>query len=134
MIRMDKSYEALVALIPLFEHPDGPLYTPHRTEDREDGATVYYPPIYDSDAVSKWWDALYEAPEAKDVYGTLERAHVDAERILRLGDYSSLDASTTVALMLWLTRMERFGDGVVADALDDGTILDLLKHLRDIIG
>lgn len=30
--------------------------------------------------------------------------------------------------------MERFGDGVVADALDDGTILDLLKHLRDIAG
>lgn len=124
----------LVDLIPQFEvNPDN-LYKLHISEKRVDGGSDM--PYYEyANVIDEWWRLLYQSDDwdATTCYSVLETKRLDAREILGSGDFSHLDIQSVLALMTWITRRERFGEGTIAGFLRDGSILHLLKTLDRLI-
>ncbi|PJM75025.1 NADAR domain-containing protein [Bifidobacterium simiarum] len=124
-------YGPFIELIPQFDRPSHELYKWVRPESREKdvismGCYAYGP------AVDQWWHLIYTTHGWEDYHTVLEHADVDPNEALRSADYSVFDAVQIQALMTWLTQAERFCDGLIAEALDKGWILNLLRRLREL--
>lgn len=128
-----KDYDAgiarLIALIPQFEQPSDRLYSWKPSFERPDSAIQMGYHDYGK-AVDQWWSTLYDMPGIGNCHETLEAAHVDPRLAIKSKDFDGYGIDITLALMLWLTRAERFCDGIIAEAIDGGILLELLRHLK----
>ncbi|MBT1162921.1 ADP-ribosylglycohydrolase family protein [Bifidobacterium sp. SO1] len=136
----DDGLQELVQLIPEFqkamdEHRK--LYHWNDMTKDERGIYVYRGITYDP-IVDRYWHAIYKAwADNGDYHEWLEDLNLenptDLAEFYGNGDYDTLDLDSTLALLLIPTRQERFGDGSLCGYLDDGIILALLRHVREII-
>lgn len=127
----DFQYAPFVRLIPQLDRPAKELYEWVYPKPREEGVIPMGWCAY-GPAVDQWWDLVYATAGCTDCYTVLEDSGIEPWKTLRSGDYSKLNAKQVQALMTWLTRRERFGEGTVCESLDKGWLLNLLKRLRDI--
>lgn len=125
------TYGPFIDLIPQLDRPAGELCTWVNCESREESAAPMQWPSY-GPAVHQWQQLIDATPGSLECYATLERSGIDPGETLQSGDYSSLTAEQALALMTWLTRAERFCEGAIANALNEGWLLGLLNRLRDI--
>ena len=134
----EEGLRQLLALIPRFEQARAEgrrLYDDSHMSEEVDGKTVFRGVSYDS-LIGEWWEAVYKAwGDRGDYHQYLENMNLDDPNDLadfyRDGDFDTLDLDNTLTLLLFPTREERFSDGALCDFLDDGSILSLMRHLRD---
>ncbi|MBW3088128.1 NADAR family protein [Bifidobacterium sp. 82T24] len=127
----DFKYGPFIELIPQLDRPANELYKWVYPESHEEGVTPMGWCAY-GPAVDHWWHLIYSTPGCTDCYPVLERSGINPWKTLQSGNYSNLNAEQVQALMTWLTRRERFGEGTICESLDKGWLLNLLKRLRDI--
>ncbi|WP_219132250.1 ADP-ribosylglycohydrolase family protein [Bifidobacterium saguinibicoloris] len=137
--KMDAGVRKLVALAPRFEEAweEGrKLYDDSHTTDRDENGDFVYRGVRYDPLVDEWWHAVYEAwGNRGDYHDVLEELGLEDPReraeFYRDGDFDTLDLDSTLTLLLFPTREERFGDGALCWYLDNGAILRLLRHLTD---
>lgn len=93
-----------------------------------------------SEAVHKLADAVYEFVENNPEYELKNYQKLLEDRGLkwsmdsfREADVSIMDAQGILAMLVGLLRAERFCDGVVLEALENGLVLKWLARIRDIV-
>lgn len=135
----EEGLRQLIALIPRFEDAQKTgrrLYDNSHLSEEVDGKTVFRGVSYDP-LIDEWWKAVYKAwGDRGDYHDYLEDLNLsdmnDLADFYRDGDFDNLDLDSTLTLLLFPTREERFCDGALCDYLDDGSILYLMHHLRDL--
>ena len=95
----------------------------HRGEKLDDGSIQFGFPQYDEETRA-WVEALYDLD--------LTDKNYDIKR-LEGKEIESYTMDEVLTHMTWIIRMERFGDGHIASALEDGTIEKLGRRLREVI-
>lgn len=112
----------LTSLIGELDRPADELILSHKA-----GWTNYVEPV------SRWWDAVYEVDDAAgniNCYRELDRQGIDPWNAVRSGDFDGLDLPAVLALLMWITRRERFDEGTVEDCIRNGAIVGLLRRLE----
>ena len=82
--------------------------------------------------MDEWIHALYDAWDATTCYDVLEEHGIDPGPCLLAKSFSTLDTVSVLALMTWITRGERFCDGLIENHIENGSILALLQRLADL--
>ena len=124
-------YDKLTSLIPRFERPAEEL-APYIKCNIDDQGVIHIG-YWDYDSVvDDFWEILYATWDTPRYREVLNEQHINPRRALARDSYDSLDATAVLALLTWLTRAERFGDGVIAGAISSGKLLRLLKRLEAI--
>lgn len=85
--------------------------------------TLSYP-IYGDD-VKRWIDMFYESELG-------DRNYIDNSKLIKDKDIDRLTRDETLTRMTHLIRGERFCDGVIAKALENGELEALCVHLNEI--
>lgn len=92
-------------------------------ERRNDGATLSYP-VY-SDGVRDWIRAFYELELADQNY-------VEHYQNLHNKRIAEMNRDEILTCMTALIRGERFCDGLIASALEDGSLEELSERLNSL--
>ncbi|EFA23236.1 SWIM zinc finger domain protein [Bifidobacterium gallicum DSM 20093 = LMG 11596] len=123
-------FEALTAFITSFKEPPEPL---HRVEfmavDAAGSHRIGYS-VY-SEVVLSFIEAVLH--DSDDQYTkVLHRYGLDKDVSLDILNTDHLDDTLIVALLTMLVYKERRNEGVIAEALEDGSLVRLLERLRDV--
>lgn len=120
---MDGRYEELLGFIPVLkDETQMPL-------DRRS----YY--------IQDLWDAIYRVVEGNPEYDRMPYKDILEEKGIKWewhsmedADVSELDERTIVALLLGITRAERFCDGTFLGFINSGAVLRWLERLEELAG
>ena len=103
-------------------------------EDYKDGKKTFHAGYFDyNDTVEAFEDAMYDGFTVRDYPDILEKIkeRVGTQEIYDVS-VSALNANEILACLTGAIRAERFCDGALAGALEDGFITRCLVRLREI--
>lgn len=111
--------------------------------DKENDGSMEHPkqfPFVDyNDVVSNIWDEIYKFAKDHPEYqltrysDILARSGIKWEtQSMKNADVSKLDGQTVMALLMAVTRAERFCDGAMLDFYDTGYITKWIQRLKTI--
>ena len=131
-------YEPLTRFIKMLENDEYGKW--HGWNQQKEGVLTLPFVVY-SVAIHQFIDAVYEFVNGHEEWNLKCYHKIIEERCaeFQVNDVSdikisALDGKTTVACIFSIIRGDRFCEGMLLCALEDGTIINLLKRLEEIDG
>lgn len=109
--------------------------------DREHKGTrddpIQFPYVLYTEAVMKLIEVVYEFHENNPEYGLNAYRRILEENGYKNIDLDNLDITNAddkclMALLMWITRGERFCDGLILHALNSGAVFNIMERLKQI--
>ncbi len=122
-----EEWKPLLELIPLIEETD--TFTEAEAVSYTEGNIIQYRPPNEAPVISTFLEVVYQIPIIIDFHWS---AWDEGRKLAGdpSTDYDSIDIPTKCKLITAFVRNNRFCDGVLASAFEDGTILRILKSIR----
>lgn len=123
-------WNELFKLIPEIENTTvfGELKVNEKTSE---GVSIF-PYMISSDIVSKFHDVVYKKNiEIVFDWGNWKKGQDILEN--ELSDFSKLDLITLVKLITTIVRNDRFSTGYLVSKFEDGTILKIIKRIKNLV-
>ena len=126
-------YEALTELIPALEASNFGVW---KGGNRLESGFILFPYVNYSDTVHELIHRVNDFDVSKIglTYQTYrDRLHIRGlDKDKRGADVAALDGPDVFALLLYIVRANRFGEGLLMSYLKDGTIIRWLRRLQEI--
>ena len=128
-IKKETNYYDLFKFIPYFENKENIFYKHISAKEKEDGSFIMGWIQY-SEKTNKFIKKFYESDLVEyDYLEVLEKF----ERIENIESRIEMESLENIrALLTFYIRRERFGEGHIADAIDDGVILRILYRIEEL--
>jgi len=98
--------------------------------DKNPDRTLQFPYIIPEKVVEDFVDLMYEL----DLVVDFDRERREEERaVIATGDFHDQDAVTLIKILTTLIRSDRFNEGTLVEAFENGTIVKILTRLKNLI-
>lgn len=125
----DLKYGRVLSFLPALERADPSTLHEYHRPPSKDGSTISIGMTCHTDMVDDFNEAVQDTTWTREYLSLIEERDITMSTRPDKLDCSRMDDAEVQAALIFLMRQERFCDGLIAEALDHGMFVALLRRL-----